>query len=292
MRDHDYSLQLEWDDPGAGTVEYRTYGRRYRITAPGKPALLGTAAPAFRGERGLYNPEELLLAALASCHMLSYLALCARRGVTVLGYADSPRGRMTVAPEGGGQFEEVTLEPQVTVSSGSDLALARALHDEAHATCFIARSCSFPVRHRAAVAAGAPRPPRPARLDLAVRLPDRPGALADLGEALARAGVNVEGGGGFVTAHGDGEVHFLVEDGARAAAAARAAGLEVLGVRGTVTQRLDQGTPGQLGRLARALAEAGVNVEVVYSDHEHRLVVCADDEAAARRVAATWNGGA
>lgn len=125
------------------------------------------------------------------------------------------------------------------------------------------------------------------RSDLAVRLPHRPGALAELGEALGRAGVSLEGGGGFVV--GDhAVVHFLVGDGARAAAAVRAAGLDVLAVRDVLEQRLDQETPGQLGQLARAMADAGVSIDCVYSDHDHALIVCVDDLIAGARVSAAW----
>ena len=127
----------------------------------------------------------------------------------------------------------------------------------------------------------------PPRSDLAVRLPDRPGALAELGEVLGRAGVSLEGGGGFVA--GDAcIVHFLVADGDRAAMVLRDAGIEVIGVREVLVQRLDQEKPGQLGKLARALADAGVNIECVYSDHDHQLVLCVDDLEAGRRVSEAW----
>ena len=151
MRSHDYALELAWDDPGQGTTDYKSYSRRYRVTAAGKPALLGTADPTFRGEPGLYNPEELLVAALSSCHMLSYLALCALKRVVVVEYADRAHGRMVETPGGGGKFERVVLEPRVVIAQGSDVELARALHEEAHATCFIAASCNFPIEHRPTV---------------------------------------------------------------------------------------------------------------------------------------------
>lgn len=125
------------------------------------------------------------------------------------------------------------------------------------------------------------------RRDLAVRLPHRPGALADLGELLGRAGISLEGGGGFAV--GDHcIVRFLVADAERAAEVVRAAGLEVLGVRDVVVQALDQETPGQLGLLARAMADAGVNIECVYSDHDHQLILCVDDAIAAARVSEAW----
>lgn len=121
------------------------------------------------------------------------------------------------------------------------------------------------------------------RGDVAIRLPDRPGALAALGEALGRAGCSIEGGGGFAV---DGAciVHFLFDDPARAAAALREAGFEVLAVREVVAHRLDQAKPGQLGAIARVLASAGVNIETVYSDHDGCLILGVDDVAAARRV--------
>jgi len=287
MRSHDYALELVWDDPGRGTTDYKSYSRRYRVTAPGKPALLGTADPTFRGEPGLYNPEELLVAALSSCHMLSYLALCSLKRIVVLDYADRAHGRMVETPGGGGAFERVVLEPRVVIAPGSDLELARTLHDEAHKTCFIAASCNFAIEHRPTISVGEPRPASPARSDLAVRLANRPGALAEFGEVLGRAGISVEGGGGFVV--GDaGELHFLVADGPRAVAALREAGIDVIGAREVVTVRLDQGRPGQLGALARAMADAGVNLVCVYSDHENQLIVVPDDLARAREVAATW----
>ena len=125
------------------------------------------------------------------------------------------------------------------------------------------------------------------RQDLAVQLRDQPGALAELGETLGRAGVSLEGGGGFTV--GDHSlVHFLVGDGERAAAALRAHGITVVGVRDVIEVRLDQEEPGQLGKLARAMATAGVNIECVYSDHEHRLILVVDDLAAGRHVAAAW----
>jgi hypothetical protein len=123
--------------------------------------------------------------------------------------------------------------------------------------------------------------------DVAIALAHRPGALADMGEALGRAGVSVEGGGAWVVG-GRGVAHFLFADGAAARAALEAAGIEVLAVREVVVQRLDQARPGQLGQLCRRMGEAGVSIEVLYSDHDHRLVLVVDDVARARAVASAW----
>jgi hypothetical protein len=124
--------------------------------------------------------------------------------------------------------------------------------------------------------------------DLCIALDDRPGALAEMGAALGRAGVSIEGGGAFVV-DGRGVGHFLFEDGAAACAALEAAGIRVLADRDVVALRLRQDEPGQLGALCRRMAAAGVNIEVLYSDHDHRLILVVDDPAAARAVSDEWS---
>jgi ACT domain-containing protein len=123
--------------------------------------------------------------------------------------------------------------------------------------------------------------------DLEIELEDRPGALAEMGAALGAAGVSVEGGGAWVVA-GRGIAHFLVEDAAAARAALEAAGIRVLADREVLVQRLDQAVPGQLGRITRRMAEAGVNIQALYSDHDHQLVLVVDDLAAGRAVSEAW----
>lgn len=123
--------------------------------------------------------------------------------------------------------------------------------------------------------------------DLAIELENRPGTLAEMGEVLGRAGVSVEGGGAWVVG-GNGVAHFLFEDGRAARAALEAAGIRVVAEREVVVQRLDQAVPGQLGMLTRRMAEAGVNIEVLYSDHDHQLILVVDDVARARAVSAAW----
>lgn len=149
---HEYTARLVWTgNTGGGTASYTSYSRRYRLCIAGKPDLLGTADAAFRGEPDTHNPEDLFLSAIAACHMLTYLALCAKRGVRVLAYEDAARGTLLVLPRGGGKFEDVTLHPIVTVASQEDAALAEQLHDMAHDRCFIANSCSIPIRCQATV---------------------------------------------------------------------------------------------------------------------------------------------
>lgn len=124
--------------------------------------------------------------------------------------------------------------------------------------------------------------------DLAIELENRPGALAEMGEALGRAGVSIEGGGAWVV-DGRGVAHFLFEDGTTARKALEAAGIRVVAEREVLVQRLKQAVPGQLGALTRRMADAGVNIEVLYSDHEHQLILVVDDLAKGRAVSEAWS---
>ena len=123
--------------------------------------------------------------------------------------------------------------------------------------------------------------------DLTIELENRPGALAEMGEALGQAGVSIEGGGAFVV-NREGVAHFLFEDGAAARRALEAAGIRVVAVRDVLVQRLSQTVPGQLGKISRRMAEAGVNIEVLYSDHDHQLILVVDDLAKGRTVSEAW----
>jgi organic hydroperoxide reductase OsmC/OhrA len=149
---HEYNTVLVWTGAAAGpTRSYQSYSREYEFRSAGKPAIRGSADPHFRGDASLYNPEELLVVALATCHLLSYLAECARAGVRVVSYEDDARGTMTFK-DGALRFTEVLLRPRVTVAPGTDLEKARRLHEAAHAGCYVANSVNFPVRHEAVVA--------------------------------------------------------------------------------------------------------------------------------------------
>ena len=128
---------------------------------------------------------------------------------------------------------------------------------------------------------------RRALKDVEIDLDNSPGALARMGEILGAAGVSVEGGGAWVV-NGRGVAHFLFHDGEAARRALEAAGLRVVAVRDVVVQRLKQEVPGQLGKLSRRMSDAGVNIEALYSDHDHQLILVVDDQAKGQAVAEAW----
>ena len=125
--------------------------RAYEIKAQGKPVIIGSSDPAFRGDRTKYNPEELLVASVSSCHLLWYLHLCAEAGVIVIDYRDCAIGKMSEDKNGSGRFTEVILQPEVTIAADNSVEKAKQLHEEAHQFCFIANSVNFPVRYQPSI---------------------------------------------------------------------------------------------------------------------------------------------
>ncbi|RQO32185.1 peroxiredoxin [Taibaiella sp. KBW10] len=149
MKEHSYTATIEWTgNNGSGTDHYTHYERSHKIIIEQKPVIEGSSDPAFRGDKTKHNPEELLVSALASCHMLWYLHFCATHQVTVVAYQDEAQGFMTEETNGMGAFKEVILHPVVTVSEEHMLTKAAELHQQAAAYCFIARSVRFKVTHK------------------------------------------------------------------------------------------------------------------------------------------------
>jgi organic hydroperoxide reductase OsmC/OhrA len=147
-REHNYFVNVAWTgNTGNGTSDYRAYRRDHEIRVPGKPPIPGSADPKFRGDSARYNPEELLVGALSTCHMLWYLHLCADSGVVVVSYEDRAEGLMEESRDGNGRFVRVTLHPRVRVTGS--IEQAEALHQRAHEFCFVANSVNFPVEHHA-----------------------------------------------------------------------------------------------------------------------------------------------
>ena len=151
---HHYAVNVTWTgNRGTGTSGYRDYGRDHLITAAGKQSISGSADPTFHGDADRWNPEELLLAALSECHLMSYLHVALRHGVRVVAYSDDAAGCMVQTTDGGGHFTEVTLRPRVTVADPAQVELAQSLHAEAAGLCFIGASVNFPVLHDAVTVA-------------------------------------------------------------------------------------------------------------------------------------------
>ncbi len=144
-----FHTQVVWTgNLGQGTSAYRAYSRNHKISAEGKgQTIAGASDPKFLGDPSRYSPEELLVAALSACHMLSYLHLCADAGIVVSSYRDEAVGEMK-----GGSFDEVTLRPRIVLANPERSAEALELHEEAHRRCFIANSVNFPVRSEASIA--------------------------------------------------------------------------------------------------------------------------------------------
>lgn len=142
---HAFHAKIEWTGAAAGPArEYRTYSREYTAHVEGKPSVRGSAHKTFYGDSALHNPEDMLVIALSACHLLTYLAECARSGIEVLSYSDAADGSMEPV-DGVTRFTRVTLRPHVVVRG--DLEKARALHERSHKLCFIANSVNFPVLH-------------------------------------------------------------------------------------------------------------------------------------------------
>ena len=146
MHIHTYILEINWTgNQGKGTETYAGYSRNHQLVGINKPPIFASSDPFFRGDVNKYNPEELFLGSISSCHMLWYLHICSQNGVSVLSYQDFPEGKME-ENEKGGRFTSVNLNPIIVISNKAEIELAEKLHEIAHEHCFIANSCNFPIR--------------------------------------------------------------------------------------------------------------------------------------------------
>jgi organic hydroperoxide reductase OsmC/OhrA len=158
MSKHTFAVTNRWTgNLGSGTSSYTAYSRNHEISGEGKSApIAGCSDAAFRGDRTRYNPEELLVASLSTCHMLWMLHLCAEAGITITDYADQASGEMVIHADGSGEFVSATLRPRMTITDAARVGDAVALNERAHHLCFIARSVNFPVGFEPEVTAAAP----------------------------------------------------------------------------------------------------------------------------------------
>ncbi len=155
-KDHHYQIKTEWTgNRGSGTLDYRAYSRDHLVSAPGKTeAIKASSDPSFRGDKKRYNPEELFLAALSSCHMLWYLHLASASGITVLEYIDQAEGTMSEDEDGGGRFTTVTLRPHIVIAQAASIEAARQLHHAAGEKCFIANSVTVKISYAGDISVG------------------------------------------------------------------------------------------------------------------------------------------
>lgn len=148
MKNHVYQIEVQWTgNLGTGTSSYQGYSRAHDILVEGKEVLHASSDVVFRGDGTKYNPEDLFLSSISSCHMLWYLHLCSQEGIVVTDYMDNVTGIMKETDNGSGHFTELTLEPAVTVTEPEMIAKAIELHKKANELCFIANSVRFPVFH-------------------------------------------------------------------------------------------------------------------------------------------------
>jgi len=153
-KEHQYKTNLVWaGNKGSGTMDYRSYDRDFVVSIENKAPISGSSDSVFLGDKTKYNPEDLLLSSISSCHMLWYLHLCSKNGIVVIEYKDNAVGIMEESADGSGKFKEVTLNPEVLIADKAHIDQANALHADANKMCFIANSLNFPVKHKASAKA-------------------------------------------------------------------------------------------------------------------------------------------
>lgn len=151
----EYKSKLYWTgNKGTGTSAYKAYDRTWRLEIDGKPKIDCSNDPILGGDPSKYNPEDMLISALSSCHMLWYLHLCSQAGVVVLSYADEPVGYGELEATGKGKFTSAILRPKIEITPESDAKAALEIHEQIHEYCFIARSVNFPVTYEPEIYSG------------------------------------------------------------------------------------------------------------------------------------------
>lgn len=147
MSEHKYQLKVEWTgNTGVGTKDARSFERSLSVQGDGKETILGSSDPAFKGDATKWNPEEMLVASLSSCHMLWYLHLLAMRKIVAVSYVDHASATLHVEANGEGHIKEAILAPVIIITDVTKVEEAMNLHEEAHKRCYIARSINFPTK--------------------------------------------------------------------------------------------------------------------------------------------------
>jgi organic hydroperoxide reductase OsmC/OhrA len=144
-RESQFQSQVRWTGSYvSGQTGGRSYTRDMLVEPAGKPPIPGSAGTQFFGDAARYNPEDLMLASLAECHLLTYLALATKAGIRFEALSIQVTG---VLGSSGGKtrFVRATLTPIATLAAGADNTLAQALHRDAHEQCFMSNSINFPI---------------------------------------------------------------------------------------------------------------------------------------------------
>lgn len=145
---HLFKAKLNWTSvPKEAISNSKIYSKSHQIAIDGKAILNVSAAKAFKGDPGLYNPEDLLLSSVVSCHMMSYLYVCSQNDITVVSYQDDAEATLEVLENGSGRFIEIRLNPKIIIKEKEKIEEAISLHTKANELCFIANSCNFPILH-------------------------------------------------------------------------------------------------------------------------------------------------
>lgn len=144
---HSFLVDLNWPEEVTNPDQNDTKvsAKNHTISITGKEGLKVSAAKAFKGDPTKYNPEDLLLSSLTSCHMMSYLYVCQKNKIQVRSYSDHAEAILEVNSDGSGRITKVILRPTVTIPPTADINLAQSLHKEASKLCFIANSCNFEI---------------------------------------------------------------------------------------------------------------------------------------------------
>ena len=153
---HLFEATIRWPaDPAQKLPPDPAFSRNAVLGSPGHTDVPGSSPTVFGGDASRYNPEELVALGLAHCHMLTYLALAAKRRVAVLAYEDRATVELGKDPAlGKMKILSALLRPRVTVAKGTNLDDARAMHAKAHEHCFVANSVNFPVENAPEIVEG------------------------------------------------------------------------------------------------------------------------------------------
>ncbi|MBU8975953.1 MULTISPECIES: OsmC family protein [unclassified Lysobacter] len=136
----EHLASIRWTRNGQ-PFDYEHYPRDHEVRFERGQRITGSAAPAYFGSAQGVDPEEMLVAALSSCHMLTALAIAAKKGWTVDAYEDDAVGTLGKNDEGRAAVTHVTLRPRIVFADQAPSAEElKKLHESAHRNCFIASS--------------------------------------------------------------------------------------------------------------------------------------------------------